>query len=168
MSPPPLTRPLAESDAASIAALHARGFGPGRFARTAYRVREGTGPVSPYCRGAFAGERLVAALRMTEVMIGGKAGALMLGPLAVDPDFANQGFGRRLIGEAIEAARAGGVRLVVLVGDVPYYGRFGFKPVQTGQIRLPGPVDPARLLALELAPGALAESQGLVVATGKA
>ncbi len=167
MSPPPFTRPLAERDAASIAALHARVFGPGRFARTAYRVREGTRTVSPYCRGAFAGSQLVAALRMTEVAIGGKAGALLLGPLAVDPDFANQGFGRRLIGEAIEAARAGGIRLIVLVGDEPYYGRFGFKPVPPGQIRLPGPVDPRRILALEVIPGALAESSGLVVATGK-
>ncbi len=167
MSPLPFTRPLAERDAASIAALHARVFGPGRFARTAYRVREGTGTVSPYCRGAFAGNQLVAALRMTEVTIGGRVGALLLGPLAVDPDFANQGFGRRLIGEAIEAARAGGVRLIVLVGDEPYYGRFGFKPVPPGQIRLPGPVDPRRLLAAELVPGALAESHGLVVATGK-
>lgn len=167
MSAQPVTRPLSESDAASVAALHARVFGPGRFARSAYRVREGTGPVSPFCRGAFAGSLLVAALRLTEVAIGGRDGALLLGPLAVDPGFANQGFGRRLIGEAIEVARAAGIRLIVLVGDEPYYGRFGFKAVPPGQIRLPGPVDPRRLLALELAPGALADSHGLVTATRK-
>lgn len=157
-------RPLAESDAAAVGALHARVFGPGRFARTAYRVREGTGAVSPFCRGAFLGGRLIAALRMTEVTIGRRGGALLLGPLAVDPDFANKGFGRRLIAETAEAARPAGVRLIVLVGDEPYYGKLGFKRVPPGQIRLPGPVDPARLLALELAPGALDETSGMVAA----
>lgn len=164
MSPAPLFRPLAPSDAADVGALHARVFGPGRFARTAYRVREGMPPVSPYCRGAFVGPRLAAALRMTEVMIGGTGGALLLGPLAVHPEFANQGHGRRLIGEAIEAARADGIRLIVLVGDEPYYSRFGFKPVPPGRVRLPGPVDPARLLALELSSGALEQYQGTVMA----
>jgi predicted N-acetyltransferase YhbS len=61
-------------------------------------------------------------------------------------------------------ARAAGYRLVVLVGDMPYYGRFGFNPVPPGQIRLPGPVDPNRLLALELVPGALANASGLMEA----
>lgn len=162
MSPPPVIRPLAESDAPAIAALHARVFGPGRFARTAYRVREGTGPVTPFCRGVFAGRELVAALRLTEVAIGAEAGALLLGPLVVDAGFTGQGFGRRLIGEAIEAARSAGVRLIVLVGDEPYYGRFGFKPVPPGRIRLPGPVDPRRLLWRELKEGALDRARGAV------
>jgi predicted N-acetyltransferase YhbS len=87
-----------------------------------------------------------------------------LGPLAVDPDFAGKGFGRQLIAEALAAAKADGVRLVVLVGDEPYYGRFGFRPVPPGQITLPGPVDPHRLLASELEPGALASYRGMVVA----
>ncbi len=164
MSPAPLFRPLAPSDAADVGALHARVFGPGRFARTAYRVREDTAPVSPYCRGAFIGARLAAALRMTEVTIGGIDGALLLGPLAVDPAFANQGHGRRLIAEVIDSARAAGMRLIVLVGDEPYYGRLGFKRIPPGRIRLPGPVDPARLLALELVPSALEQYQGLVTA----
>lgn len=164
MSPPITTRAIADADLAEISRLHARAFGPGRFARSAYRVREGTAPVSPYCRAALLGNRLIAALRMTEARIGTTGGALLLGPLAVDPDFVNQGLGRRLVGEAIEAARAGGVRLVLLVGDMPYYGRFGFQPVPRGQIVFPGPVDPARILALELAPGALADYRGLVAA----
>ena len=85
--------PLAADDAALVSALHARVFGPGRFARTAYRVREGTPPIARFCRGAFLGERLIAALRLTEVTIGGEPGALLLGPLAIDPDFAGEGWG---------------------------------------------------------------------------
>jgi len=162
MSPPISTRPITERDLADIERLHARAFGPGRFVRSAYRVREGTPPISPFCRAAFLGNRLIAALRLTEVGIGTQSNALLLGPLAVDPDFVNQGFGRRLVTEALEAARAAGVGLVILVGDVPYYGRFGFARVPTGQIAFPGPVDPARILALELVPGALADARGMI------
>lgn len=162
MSLPITTRQITKADLPAITKLHARAFGPGRFARSAYRVREGTAPLSRYCRAAFLGTRLIAALRFTDVTVGGKGGTLLLGPLAVDPDFANQGFGRRLITESLEAARTEGIRLVVLVGDVPYYGRFGFVHVPPGQITLPGPVDPSRLLALELQPGALDETRGLV------
>ncbi|MEI9901577.1 MAG: GNAT family N-acetyltransferase [Hyphomicrobium sp.] len=69
---------------------------------------------------------------------------MLLGPVAVDTDFAGQGFGKRLITEAMAAAKAGGVSLMLLVGDEPYYGRFGFHPVPPGQINLPGPVDARR------------------------
>lgn len=164
MSPHFATRPLLASDLDAISALHARVFGPGRFARSAYRVREGTAGVSRFCRGAFLGERLIAALRMTEVRVGSAGGALLLGPLAVAPEFAGQGFGRKLIAETLELARAAGVRLVVLVGDEPYYGRFGFKAVPHGQITFPGPVNPSRILAAELEPGALAHFRGPVAA----
>jgi predicted N-acetyltransferase YhbS len=162
MSPQLTTRPAAPGDAAAITALHARVFGPGRFARSAYRVREGTADVSPFCRLAFMGARLIAALRLTEVSIGGTPGALLLGPLAVSPELSGQGFGKRLVSEAMAEARAAGKQLVVLVGDEPYYGRFGFKRVTPGQISFPGPVDPARILAAELAEGALASYRGLV------
>lgn len=158
-----LTRPVTDADAAAIGALHARVFGPGRFVRTAYRIREGTPFASPYCRAALIEGRIVASLRMTPVRIGGAPRALMLGPLAVDPDFANLGFGRRLIAESLELARAGGERLVILVGDMSYYGRLGFKPVlPPGRIFLPGPADPARILALELEAGAADAYRGLV------
>jgi predicted N-acetyltransferase YhbS len=162
MSPHVTTRRAEDHDVAAISALHEKAFGPGRFARTAYRVREGTPDVSPYCRVALLGQRTVAALRLTEITIGGKAGALLLGPLAVDPDFVGQGHGRRLVSEALEAARAGAIALVVLVGDEPYYGRFGFRPVPPGRITLPGPVDPRRILAAELAPAALSAYRGLI------
>ena len=135
-------------DSADIRALHARAFGPGRFARTAYRLRERTAELSPFCRVCRIDGQLAAAVRFTPILIGGKGGALLLGPLAVDPAF----------------ARDAGIALVVLVGDEPYYARLGFKPVPHGQIALPGPVDPDRLLAVELAPDALATFGGLMTA----
>jgi predicted N-acetyltransferase YhbS len=159
-----VTRPALSADAEALSWLSARVFGPGRFVRSAYRIREGTPVVSPYCRVAEVKGQLIAALRMTEVRIGATRGALLLGPLAVDPDFANQGHGRRLIAESLEAARLAGRTLVLLVGDLPYYGRLGFEPIAMGRITLPGPVDPARLLALELEPGSLSRASGRVVA----
>ncbi len=157
-------RPATAADLPLVSELNARVFGPGRFTRTAYRVREGAPALSPYCRVAMQGTRMIAAVRFTPVSIGGTDGALLLGPLAVDPEFAGKGHGRQLVGEAMELAKADALRLVILVGDVPYYARFGFQPVPPGQITLPGPVDPRRLLAAELAPGALPSFRGLVVA----
>jgi predicted N-acetyltransferase YhbS len=164
MSSNVLHRPVVPADLAQVADLNARVFGPGRFTRTAYRVREGAPAISPYCRAALMGTRMIAAVRFTEVSIGASEGALLLGPLAVDPEFAGKGHGRQLVGEALEKARADGIRLVVLVGDEPYYARFGFRPIPPGQILLPGPVDPKRLLAAELVPGTLQSYHGLIVA----
>lgn len=159
-----LHRPMAPADLSQVSELNARVFGPGRFARTAYRVREGAPELSRYCRVALLDTRMIAAVRFTHVAIGDSEGALLLGPLAVDPEFAGKGHGRQLVGEALELARADGIRLVVLVGDEPYYARFGFHPAPPGQIQLPGPVDPGRLLAAELEPGALASFRGLIAA----
>ncbi len=78
----------------------------------------------------------------TPVTIGGKAGALLLGPLAVDPAFANRGYGRGLVAKALEDARAAGIAIIVLVGDEPYYGKLGFGRVPRGQITLPVPSTP--------------------------
>jgi|SRR5262245_4332639 len=161
-----IIRPAGPDDLDEIAALHARAMGPGRFARTAYRVREDAGGAfSPFCRVCLIDGRMVAAVRFTPVAIGGKEGALLLGPLAVEPAFANQGHGRGLAGKALEDARAAGIALVVLVGDEPYYARHGFRRVPPGQIEMPGPVDPDRLLAAELAPGSLPGYAGMVAAT---
>ena len=162
MSPNVINRPLTPADFPAVSRLHAKVFGPGRFTRTAYRVREGAPKISRYCAVALLGETLIAAVRFMSITIGGVNGALLLGPLAVDPDFAGQGFGRRLVGEAMAAAKVAGVKLVLLIGDEPYYGRFGFHPVPPGQVTMPGPVDPARLLAAELVPGALAAHTGLI------
>lgn len=155
-------RPVLPEDLPQISALHARVFGPGRFARTAYRIRQGAPLVSPYCRKALLNENLVAAIRLTSITVGTQSNALLLGPLAVEPQWAGQGFGRRLVAEALEVAKGDGIQIVLLVGDLPYYGRFGFVRVPYGQILLPGPVDPARVLAVELVPGVLAQYSGMI------
>lgn len=162
MSNEPIIRPVSTNDLAAIGALHRSAFGPGRYARTAYRVREGSPLVTPHCRAAVLDGKLVAALRFTEVRVGHQGGVLLLGPVAIDPSVAGKGYGRALIAKAIEDARAAGASMILLVGDLPYYGRFGFQVVPPGQIMLPGPVNPARLLALELRDGVLAEMRGPV------
>ena len=113
-------RPATPADLPSISDLHARTFGPGRFVRTAYRIREGADAISPFCRVALIGDRLVAAVKFTPILIGGKRAALLLGPLAVDPAFANRGYGRGLVAKALDEARAAGSALVLLVGDESY------------------------------------------------
>ena len=164
MSPNVATRSVTIKDTAAIAALHGHVFGPGRFTRSAYRVREGKGLSSRFCRLAELGGKLVAALRLTDITVGGASGAVLLGPLAVDPEFRGCGFGSKLIRESLDDMKRSGIKLVVLVGDEPYYGRFGFKPVPNGQIAFPGPVDPKRILSLELSTGALESYRGLIAA----
>jgi predicted N-acetyltransferase YhbS len=157
-------RPVRPEDLPEILALHARVFGPGRFARSAYRIREGAPLFSRFCLACFLDGQLVAAIRFTEATIGGQGDAVLLGPLAVEPRLAGQGYGKRVITEGLQNVKTAGMRLVVLVGDEPYYARFGFRVVPPGRITLPGPVDPARFLVAELAPGALAGFQGMVAA----
>lgn len=149
---------------AEIETIHAEAFGPGRFARAAFRIREG-GPHDPtlsFVTTNPASGEIAGSVRLTHVAIGGKTGALLLGPLAVRPRYKNIGIGRRLMAIGVDAARAAGHDLVVLVGDPPYYAPFGFKPVPHGQILFPGPVDPRRVLACELKEGALAAFSGAI------
>ena len=96
---------------------------------------------------------------MTPIVIG-EASALLLGPLIVEPVFRSQGIGEALVTSSLAAAKAGGWKLVILVGDEPYYARMGFQRAPKGQISLPGPVDPERLLYCELVPGAVATAKG--------
>ena len=143
--------------------INAEAFGPGRFARAAYKIREG----GPHRRDlsfvALSEGAVIASVRMTPIAAG-DGRALLLGPLAVRPAFKNLGIGRRLVAIALEAARADGRGLVILVGDAPYYAPLGFsKVVPQGQLAMPRPVDPARLLACELVPGALDGFSGAVV-----
>ena len=158
---PLILRPEKPGDAEAIERLHERAFGPGRFARTAYRIREGAPPRLDLSFTALVGSLLVGSVRLTPVTAG-SAPALMLGPLTVDPAFEDRGIGQALIERALDAARKAGHDLVLLVGDEPYYGRFGFTRVPPGRLVLPGPVDPNRLLAAELVDGALARAQGAV------
>jgi len=157
-------RPVTATDVPAIETLHDRAFGPGRFARTAYRVRAGLPPFSPLCRLAERDGALVAAVRMAPVIIGECPGTQLLGPLAVEPALKGLGFGKALVPAVLLAARQAGDQLVLLVGDMPYYQRFGFAVAPRGKFDLGGPVDPARLLYLELKPGALANYGGQIMA----
>ncbi|HEX2448750.1 MAG TPA: N-acetyltransferase [Methyloceanibacter sp.] len=151
-----------DGDASILSELSAQAFGPGRFARSAYRVREGVPPIQALSLCAVLDERLVGGIRFTAIRIGHREGALLLGPLVVDPAEKGKGYGKALVEEGLARAKEEGFGLALLVGDMPYYGRFGFQPVPPGQITLPGPVDPARLLAVELVPGVLAKAAGAV------
>ncbi len=145
--------PLTPADLPAIEKLDERAFGPGRFALSAYRLREGVEPDPELSFVAHVGTLLVGANRMTQITCGGQP-ALLLGPLTVDPAFRSRGIGEALMQKSMEAARAAAHKLVILVGDEPYYKRVGFKRVPMGRLQMPGPVDPARLLYCELAEGA--------------
>ena len=145
--------PETPDDADAIERLVERTFGPGRYAKTAYRLREGGPPARALSFTARIGTLLVGSVRLTPIRIG-ETPALLLGPLTVEPPFRERGIGQALIERALADARAQGHRLVVLVGDEPYYGRAGFKRVAKGRGVMPGPVDPARLLICELTDGA--------------
>ena len=151
-----------DGDAPLLSRLAAEAFGPGRFARSAYRVREGIAPVAGLSLSGVLDGRLIGGIRFTAISIGDGEGGLLLGPLIVDPAVAGRGFGKALVEEGLARARGEGFFLVLLVGDMPYYGKFGFKPVPPARITLPGPVDPARLLYAELVPGAIEGAAGSV------
>ncbi|CAM5770650.1 N-acetyltransferase [Labrys miyagiensis] len=133
--------------------LHERAFGPGRFARTAFRLREGVLPDPKLSFVARIGSMIVGSIRLTPIHVG-EHPALLLGPLTVEPAFRSRGIGLALMQASLAASTKAGHKLVVLVGDEPYYGRVGFKRVIPGRVVLPGPVDPLRLLVKELAEGA--------------
>jgi predicted N-acetyltransferase YhbS len=154
-------RPETPSDEAAIDRLHQRAFGPGRFARTAYRLREMAGDEAVFGFTAHVGTFLVGSVRVTPVQAG-EVSAAMLGPLTVDPAFEGKGIGGALMTRAIEESPLRGIELILLVGDLPYYSRFGFRPVPPGHVLLPGPVDPSRFLALEIAPDSLSAAGGKV------
>jgi predicted N-acetyltransferase YhbS len=148
------------ADREAADAIVAEAFGPGRFAKTAYRLREGVACVGALSFVAEEAGRIVGTVRYWPVMIGGQA-ALMLGPIAIAKDRQGQGIALALMQTSLSRARALGHRAVVLVGDEPYYGRAGFQRIQPyGRITMPGPVDFARLLGLSLADGALEAMAG--------
>ena len=153
--------PETADDAVAIERLHERTFGPGRYAKSAYRLREGADHRLDLSFTARIGTLLVGSVRLSPIEIG-TAKALLLGPLTVEPPFRERGVGHALIERALAAAKSSGHRLVVLVGDEPYYGKAGFKPIPKGRAVMPGPVDPARLLVCELTEGAFEGVAGLI------
>src|SRR5215470_3699008 len=140
-------------------------FGENRHQRTCQRLRDGRAPAEGLAFSAVHEGRLVGTVRLWHVSAGGRP-ALMLGPLAVDAASRKLGLGAALMGHALAAARARGHGAVILLGDAPYYARFGFSAEKTGELLLPGPFERERLLALELEDGAPDGAWGMISATG--
>jgi predicted N-acetyltransferase YhbS len=154
-------------DAAVADALIDRAFGPGRFAKTAERVREHAAfrPDLSVC-ARFDGV-LVGAVRMWGVAVGGRP-AVFLGPIAVEPAFRHHGVGAELVEHACAAAARAGETAVVLVGDLGLFAPLGFTVVPAGRVELGGPVDPRRLFWKALTPGALDEIGGVLTGAPQA
>src|SRR5262249_38144518 len=153
--------PETAADEVAVERLHERTFGPGRFARTAFRIREGRAHVLDLSFTARIGTLMVGSVRLTPICIGNTP-ALLLGPLTVEPPFRSHGVGSALIKRALTEAETKGHKLVLLVRDEPVYAKSGFKKIPKGQVKMPGPVDPARLLVAELSAGAFAGVAGTI------
>jgi len=140
-------------------------FGDDRHERTCQRLRDGRAPAAGLALSAVRDGALVGTLRLWHVSAGGRD-ALMLGPLAVDPACRSLGVGAALMQEALAIAGARGHGAVILLGDAPYYARFGFTAEKTGELQLPGPFQRERLLGRELVAGALDGAWGMIAPTG--
>jgi len=166
----PKTAPFAiraerASDAVAREALLDACFGENRQMRTCQRLRDGRAPAEGLVLSAVSEGRLVGTVRLWHVSAGGIP-ALMLGPLAVEDSSRKLGVGAALMDHALAAATARGHRAVILLGDAPYYARFGFSASKTSELSLPGPFERDRLLGLDLVEGALDGAWGMIVPTG--
>ncbi|WP_439528776.1 GNAT family N-acetyltransferase [Pannonibacter sp.] len=142
-----------------------RAFGPDRHLKTCERLREARLPALAFAAMDDDGA-LVGTLRLWHVAIEGAQSVLLLGPLAVDAACRSEGLGARLMRQALNRAAVAGFSAIILVGDAPYYNRFGFSGDLTHDLDMPGPVDRARFLGLELQPLALGTARGLVLPAG--
>lgn len=161
-------RPEIFSDTAAREALLTRAFGKSRKRKTSERLREGRLPSEGLAFTATdAKGRLIGTVRLWDVIAGSAGPALLLGPIAVDCKHQGRGIGAALMAHALVQARAMGHAAVILVGDAPYYSRFGFGQGPVADLHLPGPVDRNRFLGIELIPGALDGAEGLVAGSGR-
>lgn len=166
-----LTYSILAETAADVAAREAlldRAMGAGRKRKSSEKLRRGRRPsegLAFVARGADG--RVVGTVRLWDVHAGGDRRALLLGPLAVDPSMKSAGIGSALMLHAIAEAQRLGHAAVLLVGDAPYYGRFGFSADKTSRLAMPGPYESHRLLALELANGALDGARGVLRPAGR-
>jgi predicted N-acetyltransferase YhbS len=149
-------------------ALLDEAFGETRYRKSSQRLRDGRLPAEGLSFVAAEGKRVVGTARLWQAACASGEPALLLGPVAVAAPCRNRGIGADLVRRAVAEARRLGHSAVILVGDAPYYGRFGFSAEKTGRLRLPGPFERYRLLALELTPGALDGARGLIRAAGRA
>jgi predicted N-acetyltransferase YhbS len=148
-------------DAARVEALNAESFGPGRFAKSAYRLREGVDPITALGFVAVEGAVLRGSVRFWPIRVGGHE-ELLLGPLAVKSDQRGRGIGIALMQAGIAAAQAGPWRGILLVGDEPYYAKVGFSRLPPGRVGFPGPVDQNRILGLSLKGGEMLTLSGQI------
>ena len=161
-------REEAPPDAPAREALLDACFGEERFRKTCERLREGRKPADGLSLTMEdADGDLMGTVRLWHVTAGPNRPALLLGPIAIEPSLQGLGLGSKLMRVAIERAAARRHRAVLLVGDAPYYKRFGFSTEATDALWLPGPYERERFVGLELQPGALAGARGLVSATGE-
>lgn len=135
----------------AVEALYDDVFGPGRFAKTAERLREGNTKIAEASLVAIDSEGLTGVVRVWPVKVGEKGRAAFLGPIAVAERRRGNGVAFKLMERAIGVCREQGYAAVILVGDFDYYERFGFKPAGPGRFQLPGPVDQKRILIRDLA-----------------
>jgi predicted N-acetyltransferase YhbS len=154
------------ADVEAREALLDEAFGDTRARKTSERLREGRLPAAGLSLVAAEGKRVIGTARLWPVACASGQPALLLGPVAVAACCRNRGIGAALVRRAVAEARRFGHGAVILVGDAPYYGRFGFAAEKTAGLRLPGPFEHHRLLALELKPGALDGARGLLRAAG--
>jgi predicted N-acetyltransferase YhbS len=148
-------------------ALLDEAFGDTRRRKTSERLRDGRLPAEGLSLIAADGRTVVGTARLWSVACGSGQPALLLGPLAVAGNCRNRGMGAALVRKAVAAARRLGHGAVILVGDAAYYNRFGFTAEKTVSLKLPGPFERHRLLALEIIPGALDGAAGLIRAVGR-
>lgn len=153
------------TDIAAIEALLDQEFGPDRHGKTCQRLRDGQVPAANLAlvlrrQNQDGSSQLVGTLRFWDILVGQTTRALLLGPLAVDSSLQGTGLGSKLMRHGLNLAAAAQHRAVILVGDEPYYRRFGFRADLTTAMDLPGPVDRSRFLALELQANALANACG--------
>jgi predicted N-acetyltransferase YhbS len=153
------------SDVVAREALLDACFGENRHMRTCQRLRDGRAPAEGLALSVVRQGRLVGTVRLWHVSAGGRS-ALMLGPLAVDETCRGLGVGAALMDHALQLAKARGHGAVILLGDAPYYARFGFSADKTGELALSGPFERDRLLGLELSEGALDGIRGMIAPTG--
>jgi predicted N-acetyltransferase YhbS len=147
---------------ATIEGLLDSAFGPGRFAKSSYRLRENRNPINDLCLVGSIDGTIGGSLRFWPIRVGNMTTALLLGPLAVDPEVRGKGLGIKLMEKGLSLAMEQGHELVFLVGDAPYYERVGFAPVKPGRFKFPGPLDEARLLFRELKLHALEGVSGAI------
>jgi predicted N-acetyltransferase YhbS len=156
------------SDVAARERLLDKAFGAKRLRKTSERLREGRLPAEGLAFTATDEKgKLVGTVRLWNVIAGSAGPSLLLGPLAVSCRHRGRGLGRQLMDHAINTARVLGHESILLVGDAPYYARFGFGVEHTRSLHLPGPVARERFLGLELVPEALDGAEGLVMASGR-